>query len=254
VLSPSGYFFDVAIIGFLPDGFEPFTRSGARPGDQLVLFGEVGGSRSGLWLLGNLAEEKPGGQLLDLLPPEDTRKSMLEAAASLSVDSSRADIEAMCAARLLPEGSLEVLELAARHIVPLARKPSVNGSKRWAPSVKAMIDISDGLGKDLATLCAESAVGAIVRENDIPVPPFLAGSMEDDRLKLTRFALSSGEEYVALAAMEPGDVPPGAVAIGTVTEDEVLLLEDEDGRMRKLPETGYEHRFGGGSEAGSGDR
>ena len=33
-----------------------------------------------------------------------------------------------------------------------------------------MIDVSDGLAKDLRTLCAESGVGAIVREEALPVP------------------------------------------------------------------------------------
>ena len=48
--------------------------------------------------------------------------------------------------------------------------------------------------------------------------------MEADREKLTMFALSSGEEYVALAAVDPGDVPPGAVVIGAVTEEAGGLL------------------------------
>jgi thiamine-monophosphate kinase len=107
-----------------------------------------------------------------------------------------------------------------------------------------MIDISDGLGKDLTTLCAESGVGAVISEEKIPVPAVVVAAMEADREKLTRFALSSGEEYVALAAVAPGDVPPGAVVIGAVTEEAGgLLLEDAEGGMRRLPPLGYEHEF-----------
>ena len=245
VLSPSGYFFDVAIIGYLPDGFVPFRRSGARPGDLLVLFGEVGGSLAGLRLLEEISGCGPAGLLAGLLPPPADRPCLHEAAVTLSVDSTRADIAAMCAARKLPGGAEEAIALIGRHIAPLTLKPPVNNSPEWAPKVTAMIDISDGLGKDLAALCAESGVGAVISEEKIPVPSAVAGAMEADRGRLTRFALSSGEEYVALAAVDSGSVPPGAVVIGAVTEEAGgLLIEDPDGGMRRLPPMGYEHEFG----------
>ena len=244
VLSPSEYFFDVAIIGSVPEDCGIFRRDGARPGDLLVLFGEVGGSLAGLRLLEGLSGGPPG--LLDrLLPPPAERRCLHEAASTLSVDNTRAEIAAMCAARKLPEGAEEAIVLIGRHIAPLTYKPPVNGSSEWASKVTAMIDISDGLGKDLSTLCAESGVGAVISEEKIPVPSAVAGAMESDRGKLTRFALSSGEEYVALAAVDPGSVPPGAVVIGSVTEEAGgLLIEDPDGGMRRLPPMGYEHEFG----------
>ncbi len=245
VLSPSGYFFDVAIIGYLPDGFVPFRRSGARPGDLLVLFGEVGGSLAGLRLLEGLSGGGSAGSLDGLLPPPSERSCLLEAGSALSVDNTRADIAAMCAAKKLPGGAGEALALIARHIAPLTIKPPVNGSHEWAPKVTAMIDISDGLGKDLAALCAESGVGAVISEEKIPVPAAVSAAMEPHRDRLTRFALSSGEEYVALAAVDPGAVPPGAVVIGAVTEESGgLLLEDAEGGMKTLPPLGYEHQFG----------
>jgi thiamine-monophosphate kinase len=244
VFSPSGYFFDVAIIGSMPEGFAPLMRSGARPGDLLVLFGEVGGSLAGLRLLEELSGGGSAGILDSILPPPEQRLCLREASGTLSVDYTRADIAAMCSAKGLPEGAEEVLALIRRHITPLTLKPSVNGSREWAPRVTAMIDISDGLGKDLTTLCAESGVGAVISEEKIPVPAVVVAAMEADREKLTRFALSSGEEYVALAAVAPGDVPPGAVVIGAVTEEAGgLLLEDAEGGMRRLPPLGYEHEF-----------
>lgn len=244
VLSPAGYFFDVAIIGSVPEDCGLFRRAGARPGDLLVLFGEVGGSLAGLRLLEGLSGGS-AGPLDSLLPPPAARTGIREAARTLSVDATGADIEAACASGSLPDGAAEVLTLIGRHIAPLTYKPPVNGSPEWALKVTAMIDISDGLGKDLSTLCAESGVGAVISEEKIPVPSAVAGVMESDRGKLTRFALSSGEEYVALAAVDPGSVPPGAVVIGTVTEEAGgLLIEDRDGGMRRLPPMGYEHEFG----------
>ncbi len=245
VLSPSDYFFDVAIIGYMPDGFPPFRRSGARPGDLLVLFGEVGGSLAGLRLLEGISGGGSAGLLDGILPPPAARLCLHEASGSISVDNTRADITAMCSAKNLPEGAEEALMLVSRHISPLTLKPSVNGSHEWAPKVTAMIDISDGLGKDLTTLCSESEVGAVISEENIPVPAAVAAAIGDHRDKLTRFALSSGEEYIALAAVEAGAVPPGAVVIGAVTEEAGgLLLEDADGGMKPLPPIGYEHEFG----------
>ncbi len=244
VLSPTGYFFDVAIIGSMPEGFVPFRRSGARPGDLLVLFGEVGGSLAGLRLLEGISGGGSAGILDPILPPHEERLCLHEAYGTLSVDNTRADIAAMCASKDFPEGAEETLALISRHISPLSLKPSVNGSQAWAPKVTAMIDISDGLGKDLTTLCAESGVGAVISEEKIPIPASVASAMEADRDKLTIFALSSGEEYVALAAVDPGDVPPGAAVIGAVTEEGGgLLLEDADGGMKPLPAVGYEHEF-----------
>lgn len=245
VLSPSGYFFDVAIIGSMPEGFAPFRRSGARPGDLLVLFGEVGGSLAGLRLLEGISGGGSAGPLDSILPPPERRLCLHEAYGTLSVDNTRADIAAMCTRKDLPGGAEEALALISRHISPLSLKPSVNGAPEWASKVKAMIDISDGLGKDLTTLCAESGVGAVISEEKIPIPAAVVGALEADRGELTRFALSSGEEYVALAAVDQGSVPPGAVVIGAVTEEAGgLLIEDRDGGIRRLPPEGYEHEFG----------
>ena len=157
VLSPSGYFFDVAIIGSVPEDCGVFRRSGARSGDLLVLFGEVGGSFAGLKLLEGLTGGS-AGPLDSLLPQPAARPGIREAARTLSVDTTRADIEAACAAGGFPDSAVEVLTLIGRHIAPLSIRPPVNGSTEWASAVTAMIDISDGLGKDLASLCAESGV------------------------------------------------------------------------------------------------
>jgi thiamine-monophosphate kinase len=244
VLSPARYFFDVAIIGSVPVGFAPFRRGGARPGDRLVLFGEVGGSLAGLRLLEGITGPGQAEPLDRLLPPQAGRACLLEAARTLALDSTAAGFSAICAEKGLDAGAQAALAMIERHVAPLAHKPSVNGSPEWAPMVMAMIDISDGLGRDLATLCAESGVGAVVSAEAVPVPAPLAGAIEGGREKLIRFALSSGEEYVALAALSPGPVPPGAVVIGAVTEEAGgLLMEEPDGGIRRLPTLGYEHEF-----------
>ena len=71
----------------------------------------------------------------------------------------------------------------------------------------AMMDISDGLAKDLARLCRASGVGARVELARVPVAAALragAGTLGVDALAL---ALGGGEDYELLATL-----PPEAVA------------------------------------------
>jgi thiamine-monophosphate kinase len=115
-----------------------------------------------------------------------------------------------------------------------------------------MIDISDGLGKDLRTLCAESGVGALIREEALPVPPAIGELCGLEGGALVDFALASGEEYVLLAAVSPeaarllsaGAPVTGATVIGaTVPAAEGIMLVDGKGRRRPMPKLGYEHTF-----------
>jgi thiamine-monophosphate kinase len=117
-----------------------------------------------------------------------------------------------------------------------------------------MIDVSDGIAKDLRTLCAESGVGAVVREHELPVPSGIAGIFGLDWSALVDFAVASGEEYVLLATVAPdrigllkgaaANIPAGVLAIGTIVPaSEGVMLADKHGSMRPMPELGYEHTF-----------
>jgi thiamine-monophosphate kinase len=66
----------------------------------------------------------------------------------------------------------------------------------------AMMDLSDGLAKDLSRLCAASGCGARIRLDRVPVSPALraaAGPLGVDPLDL---ALSGGEDYELLATLD----------------------------------------------------
>lgn len=101
--------------------------------------------------------------------------------------------------------------------------------------VRAMIDVSDGLARDLSHL----GVGAELDEASIP----RRGSVEE--------ALYDGEDYEILAAADPKtagriEAEGLGVRIGTVTRRTGLRLRRRDGTVARIPIRGYEHRFGRG--------
>jgi thiamine-monophosphate kinase len=65
----------------------------------------------------------------------------------------------------------------------------------------AMIDVSDGLLKDLERICAASDVGAVVLENRIPRTEISGTSVDVDRAWL------DGEDYELIIAVSPDIVP-----------------------------------------------
>ncbi|MBI5568659.1 MAG: thiamine-phosphate kinase [Desulfomonile tiedjei] len=70
----------------------------------------------------------------------------------------------------------------------------------------AAIDVSDGLSSDLAHLCKDSGLGAILREESIPVSPDLVrAGMELGKDPLD-WVLHGGEDYVLLAAVKPEEL------------------------------------------------
>jgi thiamine-monophosphate kinase len=105
----------------------------------------------------------------------------------------------------------------------------------------AMIDLSDGLSIDLAHICEESRVAAIVEKNKIPI-----GKGAD--LKL---ALHGGEDYELLFTVPTRAKLPAWIAGIAVTEigeirnrrdysSAIQILED-NGKVRPLPQRGWEH-------------
>jgi thiamine-monophosphate kinase len=118
-----------------------------------------------------------------------------------------------------------------------------------AVDLHAMIDISDGLTADLAHICRESACGAILWTEAIPIAD-AARSMTDDRSPLEH-ALGDGEDFELLFAVSPDDgrrllaeQPVAGVTLAHIGEctGEGLWLETV-GRREKLEPRGYVHKF-----------
>jgi thiamine-monophosphate kinase len=115
----------------------------------------------------------------------------------------------------------------------------------------AMMDLSDGLAKDLSRLCLESGVGARVELAKVPVAQALlesAGLLGVDPLEL---AIGGGEDYELLATIDLTDVERARDELDerfgvTLTEvgaiiEEGLVTVDADGNEAPLEPKGWDH-------------
>jgi len=104
----------------------------------------------------------------------------------------------------------------------------------------AMIDISDGLSTDLAHICDESKVGAVVYGNSLP----MANGLGDGGLQL---ALHGGEEYELLFTAKPGRRIPKEIGgvpitrIGEMVREKQMKLAQPDGTAMILRSAGWQH-------------
>jgi thiamine-monophosphate kinase len=125
--SPAGIQADIVVVGSVPKG-KAILRSGAKPGEQIYVTGELGGAAAAL---ARLAESKPAG------------RGYLRRVSSYSSSHS------------------------ASYSRPQARV-AVGQSLRRRGLASAMIDLSDGLSTDLEHICQESGVGAEIEAEAIP--------------------------------------------------------------------------------------
>ena len=122
--------------------------------------------------------------------------------------------------------------------------PRVELARRLASSymITSMIDISDGLSRDLGHLCDESATGAIVQSEQVPIHEDVHRMPAGDRSPLEH-ALHDGEDYELLFT-SPDTVPEElATCIGTITSDRQILLETGGTQVPLVP-MGWNHQIG----------
>lgn len=118
--------------------------------------------------------------------------------------------------------------------------PRVEEGRRLAQSgrVSAMIDLSDGLSRDLGHICRESGVGAIIFGERVPVHAD-ALAINDGRTGLEH-ALHDGEDYELLFTAR-GEAP--GICIGVTTEGSGVVLRTDGGDV-PLAARGWEHGVG----------
>ncbi len=180
-------------------------RSGARPGDRILVTGWLGNSRGGLELLLKFGMEE--------------------------------------AARL--HGWL-----VSEHLMPVPRVHEARAAVK-TNAVRAMMDVSDGLGADLPKLCKASGVGAVVYASKLPISSDLQSAAEILGKNTIDLVVSGGEDFELLMAVGKDDVEKvvstikentGARVseIGEFTEDKTVEIVMPDGSRRSLY-GGWEH-------------
>ncbi|HEX8846650.1 MAG TPA: thiamine-phosphate kinase [Pyrinomonadaceae bacterium] len=185
-------------------------RNGARPGEHLFVTGALGSAAAGLRLL------EQGAHLSDSRPGSTYGRA--------------------------------TEQLLLRQLRPEPRVPwgALLGEERVAT---AMIDISDGLSSDLAHLCRESGVGALLYASRIPIDPAVVSVCGRRALDPLLLALHGGEDFELLFTVRPRDLArlPRALGgipltyIGDVTDDAGRIRISEGQRVWTLEPGGFEH-------------
>lgn len=135
---------------------------------------------------------------------------------------------------------------SGRHLLP---RPRLQEGARLAAEYRAtaMMDLSDGLARDLPRLLARSRTGARVLLEQIPLSADVQG-----RPDAVGRALGEGEDYELLVALRPAQAARaardpllrrcGLTPIGAVTRARNLVWL-QDGKPARIRARGYEHRW-----------
>ena len=118
-------------------------------------------------------------------------------------------------------------------------------------TIRAMIDMSDGLSTDLSHLARESGMGAEVLTDSIPISEDAKRLAAADGRPPLDHALNDGEDFELLLAVEPVDAQDllkqnplkdvRLTHIGQIVEGSGVTLVAGDGSHRPLKPGGYEH-------------
>ena len=115
-----------------------------------------------------------------------------------------------------------------------------------------MIDLSDGLARDLSRLCRASGVGARIALDRVPVADALALGAEHLGVDAIAVAISGGEDYELLATI-PADAVATARAelaeafgvgltdVGEIVEGSGMRAVSADGQERLMEPAGWDH-------------
>jgi thiamine-monophosphate kinase len=155
----------VTVVGHAADAGKFVTRGGARPGDALVVTGELGGAAAGLWSLeSETRSDVPGVRGRYGYSTPGTSRG-----------------------------------LVARQREPRPRL--AEGLALAQAGATAMIDLSDGLGGDAGHIAVASEVGLRIGAADLPIAPGVAEVARAAGQDPLQLAVSGGEDYELLAAI-----------------------------------------------------
>lgn len=119
--------------------------------------------------------------------------------------------------------------------IALARKLAGTGL------VTSMIDLSDGLSRDLPHVCRQSGVGAIVDAASVPIHPDAVVVSRDGRTPLDH-ALNDGEDHELLLTGRLEGLGLPVTRIGKIVSGSEILLTREC-NTEVLKAAGWEHQL-----------
>jgi thiamine-monophosphate kinase len=118
-----------------------------------------------------------------------------------------------------------------------------------AATLHSMIDISDGLAKDLHHICEESRCGAVIVADAVPIADAARELAKRDGRSALDHALGDGEDFELVFTVSPADgerllrsqPAPGITLrhIGEIIADGFWL--ERNGQRERLEPRGYEH-------------
>ena len=140
--------------------------------------------------------------------------------------------------------------ILGRHLNPIPRLDEVAEILKFVTPT-AMIDISDGLARDVRNLCRESQCGAMLVSAQIPIHPDAECRAKQTGKLPLEHALGDGEDFELLFTVSPVDAekfslkcPHLATRIGSIVESGFWLDE------RELPDSGWGHSWSTATDRG----
>jgi len=208
--SSANLFISVTVTGYAEKN-DLVYRSGAKPGDLIVVTGNPGRSYAGLRVL--LREKE-----FYLSDPDNFAPTL--------------DRHSWC---------------IERHLAPRLRTGVLTWLKQAGIRPTAMIDLSDGLAGDLFHICRQSGTGAVLEELSIPVTREIRELADQFDEESVRWALFGGEDYELLMTVSPEhrasiEENEELSVIGVITgEPDSLLLEEAEGTRTEIEKQGWNH-------------
>lgn len=206
--SPRGLYISVTAIG-QGEAEKISYRNGAKVGDLLCITGNVGAAYLGLQIL---EREKQIFQQTGAQPDFEEQQYLIER-------------------QLKPEARKDMIELFAKNkLIPTA-----------------MIDVSDGVASEIFHICKQSGVGAYIEESGVPIHPNAQEMAIKFGLDPITCALSGGEDYELLFAINPKDLDkvkylPDIYIMGEiVAPTDGIKLHTKGGQIHPLKAQGWKH-------------
>ncbi len=192
----------VTLIGNAP---RPVLRSGAAPGDVLLVTGTLGDSAAGLQILLNSE--------LELRPPSPLAKG----GRPLGRRGRRSNRDF----------------LLSRHRTPTPRLREMQAALKVENAVRAALDLSDGLAGDAAHIARQSDVTLEIETERLPISQACRAFAEAANRDALSFALTGGEDYELLLCIAPNKAAEVIAAVQNATGTPVTrvgrcIVREED--------------------------